>query len=409
MRRVEPLAVTGCGTINALGTDVASFWSALAEGRCGIGPLPAALGPGPGTVAASVAEIPSLPGDRLEDRRRSRTERLALAAACEALRQAGLFGGDAASAGGGRGAPRRVAVVLGTTTGGIRETEEFFAGVPPRARGRLLLLEMAGAADAVAARFALAGPRLTLHTACASSASAILTGADLVRDGRADAALVGGADSLARLTLSGFRSLRLLDPRPCRPFDRSRRGLSLGEGAGMLVLERPESAAARGAPIRALLLGGAETADAHHLTAPAPEGARAAAAIGAALASAGLAPGAVDHVNAHGTGTPANDAAEAAALAAAFGSDVLGCPVASIKGSVGHTLGAAGAIEAIAAIETMRHGAIPPTAGLEAPDPAFGLDLVRRAARRRDCAVVLSNSFGFGGANAVLCFGRAAA
>ncbi len=174
----------------------------------------------------------------------------------------------------------------------------------------------------------------------------------------------------------------------------------------MLILEREPDAVARGAEVLAVLLGGAQTTDAHHLTAPSPDGSGAARAIRAALAESRVPVEAVDHVNAHGTGTLLNDAAEAAAIRVALGERAARVPVTSIKGSIGHTLGAAGAIEAIAAVQTLRTGLVPPTAGCREADPALGLDVVRGEARRRDLRVVLSNSFGFGGANAVLCLGR---
>jgi 3-oxoacyl-[acyl-carrier-protein] synthase II len=334
--------------------------------------------------------------------RRSRTDTLALLAAEEAVGMAGCAESIDR---------RRAAVVIGSTCGGFREIEKTClerAAGRPVSSARLLVLEKANAADLVAARFGFLGPRFTVHTACASGATAILIGAELIRAGAADAALVGGSDALARLTLSGFRSLRLIDPAACRPFDKNRRGLSLGEGAGMLVLEPAGPAGRRGARPLAVLLGGAHSVDAHHLTAPAADGSGAARAIRAALHEARLAPGDVDHINAHGTGTQANDAAEAAAIAAALGGRAARCPVTSIKGSIGHTLGAAGAIEAIATIQTLRTGLIPPTAGLAEPDPAFALDLVRGAPRPGTYRAALSHSFGFGGANAVLCFGTVA-
>ncbi len=391
------VVITGCGTLNALGCDVRSSWEGLVAGRCGIRRLDARFGEETDRIAAAIEEALPRAGHAGVS---SRTDRLALAAALEAVRQAGLPEvGDR----------RRVGVVVGTTTGGVSESEEY---VEARARGRtgrrsaIMVFEKAGTADLLAARFGFEGPRLTLHTACASGSSAILLGAELIRGGLADVVLAGGADALARLVLSGFHSLRVVDSEPCRPFDRNRNGLSLGEGAGMLILERESGATARGAEVLAVLLGGAQTTDAHHLTAPLPDGAGAARAILAALARSDVAPGAVDHVNAHGTGTPLNDAAEAAALRAVLGERAERCPVTSLKGSIGHTLGAAGAIEAIAAVQTLRTGLIPPTTGCREPDTALGLDVVRGEARRHDARVVLSNSFGFGGANAVLCLGR---
>jgi 3-oxoacyl-[acyl-carrier-protein] synthase II len=398
VKRESRVVITGCGTINALGRDVQSSWDRLVAGRCGIGLLSAPLGGGPVRFAAAVSEpLPGAGASAIS----SRTARLALAAAEEAARQARLSEID------GR---ERVGVIVGTTTGGIRETEDYFVsrqrGRPGR-RSAIVVFEKAGTSDLLATRFGLGGPRFTLHTACASGASAIVIGAELIRGGYVDAVIAGGADALARMVLSGFHSLRVVAPEPCRPFDRSRCGLSLGEGAGMMVLERESRAVERGAEVLAVLLGGGQSTDAHHLTAPAPDGCGAARAIRAALARANVAAEAVDHVNAHGTGTLLNDAAEAASITAVLGKRTLRCPVTSIKGSIGHTLGAAGAIEAVVAVQTLRTGLIPPTVGLREPDPEFGLDVVQDRARREDVRVVVSNSFGFGGANAVLCLGRA--
>ncbi|HKQ60106.1 MAG TPA: beta-ketoacyl synthase N-terminal-like domain-containing protein, partial [Candidatus Polarisedimenticolaceae bacterium] len=265
------LAVTGCGTINALGRDVPSFWNRLVRGECGLRLAARGFVRAWGIPAGEVDD--PLPGDDLSP---FRTDRLALVAAEEAVRQSEILT---------RHRPERIAVVLGTTTGGIREAEEYFA--PRAARGRRGTLlrgyEKAHTAEVLARRFGLAGPRYTLHSACASGASAILLGGELLRSGRADAVLAGGSDALARITLSGFRSLRLLDAEPCRPFDRARRGLSLGEGAGMLVLERSAPA------VLAELLSAAQTTDAHHLTAPAESGDGAARAMRLALERGGLA------------------------------------------------------------------------------------------------------------------------
>jgi 3-oxoacyl-[acyl-carrier-protein] synthase II len=392
----SPVAVTGCGTINALGRDVPAFWSRLVRGDCGIAPVTGLFGD---AESVQVAAVPD-PLPRVAVREpMSRTDHLALVAALEAVRTANLPAD---------GASYRVAIVVGTTTGGIREVESDLMGarrgeLPPRRR--LRRIEKANTADILARRLRLCGPRFTVSAACASGAAAIAVAADLVRDGTVDAALAGGSDALACLTLSGFRSLRAVAPTVCRPFDRARNGLTLGEGAGFVVLERPAAAAARGAPILAELLAAAQTTDAHHLTAPSPDGAGAARAMRGALASCALPPTAIDHVNAHGTGTLSNDAAEASAVRASLGDHAAHCPVTSIKGAIGHTMGAAGAIEAIASIMTIREGIIPPTVGLREPDPDFRLDLVRDRPRDGARRVVLSNSFGFGGANVVLCLG----
>jgi len=339
----------------------------------------------------------------------TRADRMGLQAAAEALADAGLGEGAAASVAG-----ERFAVAFGGGNGGVDRAEGYFDAA--RARGEraadvrdLVSVNCSTTADAIAARHGLAGPRVTLMTACSSSANAIATGADLLALGRADAVLAGGADALCRLVFGGFNALRALDPAPCRPFDRGRAGLTLGEGAAFVVLEPLARARARGARVHALLLGAGNTMDAHHLTAPAPDGAGAARAMRAALAAAaralGVAPeelaARVGYVNAHGTGTPHNDAAEAAALHAVFGARAAELPVSSSKSQLGHCLSAAGALEAVVTVRALAGGFLPATVGLGEADPACALGHVRvpRAAR---VDVALSSSFAFGGSNTAL-------
>src|SRR6185369_10898013 len=240
---------------------------------------------------------------------------------------------------------------------------------------------------------------------CSSSATAIGYAADRVRLGHVDVALAGGAEGLTRLTYAGFGCLRATAPgdEPCRPFDADRKGLTLGEGAAVLVLEEYERARARGATIYAVVAGWGITADAHHMTAPHPEGDGAARAMQMALDDAKLSPEAIGYVNAHGTGTPHNDAAETLAVKRILGTRA---PVSSIKSMVGHTLGAAGAIEAVASVLSLARGFLPPTVHLRTPDPAFGLDYIPNAARDVAVEALLSNSFAFGGNNTVLAFSR---
>jgi 3-oxoacyl-[acyl-carrier-protein] synthase II len=251
------------------------------------------------------------------------------------------------------------------------------------------------------------GPRLTFSTACSSSALAVAAAAEAIARGRARVAVVVGTDQLCRVTYAGFDALQALDPEPCRPFDRDRRGLSLGEGAAALVLEDAAHARARGARVRAVVLGHATTTDAHHVTAPHPEGAGALRALGAALAHAGVLPEAVDYVNAHGSGTRQNDEVEVAVLRAVFGARLARLPVSSSKSQVGHCLGAAGAIEAAICVLALEQGLLPPTVNLREPEPAWAdLDLVPAAGRRRPLGVAVSSSYGFGGHNVTLVLGR---
>ena len=228
---------------------------------------------------------------------------------------------------------------------------------------------------------------------------------DAIASGLADVVLTGGSDVLARLTYGGFNSLRSVDPDPCRPFDRERNGLSIGEAAGILVFEEAERARRRGAPILAEFLGYGVTSDAYHMTAPDPSGVAGGRAIRAALASAGIDAEDVDYVNAHGTATPQNDSAETAALKVALGERAREIPVSSIKSMIGHCLCASGAIEAVATVLTIRDRTVPPTIHYENPDPACDLDYVPNEARDADVRVALSNSFAFGGNSTVVVLG----
>src|SRR5438093_685029 len=311
------------------------------------------------------------------------------------------------------GLRRRAALAVGATTGGMFETEEVYrrrrAGEERRFRlSRLLGTPLSTTAAAVSQALGFYGPQVTLSTACSSSALAVALAADSIRRGEARVALALGTDGLCRLTYAGFDALQALDLDRCRPFDRHRRGLSLGEGAAALVLEDAEHARARGARAHAALLGHGTATDAHHPTAPHPEGRGALAALRAALAAAGLPPEAIDYVNAHGTSTPHNDAMEVGVLRHVFGSRLARVPLSSTKSQVGHCLGAAGAIEAAVTVVALDEGIVPPTVGLREPDPAWAdLDLVRTPGRRVPLGAALTSSYGFGGHNVTLVLGRA--
>lgn len=400
---MSSIAITGLGQVSAAGAGVGALRSAIREGRTGLAPLrrlalvdlPAPIVGEVDVSALATSGASSLPG----------THRLALAAAREALADAGLVRGGVPGEG-------RLAIVLGTTTGGIEASESWYlarlgsrAPADVRAAG-LCLHPVSTVAAAIARDLGAPALTLTVSTACSSGANAIIAGADLLRAGLADVVLAGGADALVRLTILGFSSLRLLAPGPCRPFAADRDGLNLGEGAAMLVLERPHDAARRGARTRALLTGTAVTCDAHHLTAPDPAGRAVVAALERALAEADLAPSSVAYVNAHGTGTPLNDQAEALALSRVFGARMP--PVSSSKSFLGHTLGAAGALEALITVLALENGLLPPTLSTSAPAPGAPEDLVLGAARLADVPVALSTSFAFGGNNAVLVLRRAA-
>ena len=381
--------ITGCGAVSPLGVGVCALWDGLLAGHTAIAPIsgfPAAdLTP---RSAAEVRDVARTDPDR--------AGALALAAATEALADAALDprGLDA----------RRVAVALGTTLGGMQLFEGWMAGGEPLPAG-LGAIPYYGPAVRLARALACRGPVATAQLACASGTHAIALAAHWVRTGRADVVLAGGADLLCRFVVSGFNCLRATAD-VARPFDAARRGLVLGEGGAIVVVEDATHAARRGARVCARVLGVGAAGDATHMTAPDREGGGAARALRAALADAATPPAAVGLVSAHGTGTPYNDAMEAAAITRVFGRRTV--PVNSIKGAIGHTLGAAGAFEAIVCARVLAEGRIPPTAGLATPDPACdGLDLVKGTARARAVEVAVSSSSGFAGTNAALVLGRA--
>jgi 3-oxoacyl-[acyl-carrier-protein] synthase II len=306
-----------------------------------------------------------------------------------------------------------VGLVVGSTTGGLFETEDLLArlhGEPhtPHALEALLAYPLTGAASAIESKAGPFSRVRTVSSACSSGANALVVAAGWLLSGEVDAVVAGGADSLCKLTLTGFNALLALDPQPCRPFDRRRQGTTLGEGAGFLVLERARQARERGATGLVEFCGWASGADAHHVTNPEPSGRAVAGLIADALGRAGLRPADVDYVNAHGTGTRANDSSEAAALRHALGREATRIPVSSSKGQLGHTLGAAGAIEAAITALVVSRGVLVPTAGLEEPDPELGLVHIPRVGRPvGEVRAAVSNAFGFGGMNAVLVFRRA--
>jgi 3-oxoacyl-[acyl-carrier-protein] synthase II len=246
----------------------------------------------------------------------------------------------------------------------------------------------------------------TITTACSSSATSIGYGADLIRNGKAKVVLCGGSDALSELTFGGFNSLRATDPSPCKPFDKKRAGMSLGEGAAILVLEEPDGALKRGAKVYAEFLGYGIGGEAYHITAPEPTGTMEARIMGKALEESGIKPSKVDHINAHGTGTPLNDKVETLSIKKVFGEKAYSIPVSSIKSMVGHCLGSAGAIEAVASILSIIHHFIPPTVNHQEGDEDCDLDYVPGKSRELNVKVVLSNSFAFGGNCTTLVFGK---
>ncbi len=390
---VERVAVTGLGAVTALGADAESSFARLVEGYSGIGTV-RGFDVG-GQRSQLAAEVESAVNGE-PDEASSRTAYWALRAAREALTQAGALNLD-------------LGLVVGTTTGGMRESESFLGQGAERfdVDGCLRSLHAEGIAS-VAEQLAACWPRVTsqvtLCSACSSSANAIVLGAAWILARRCSRVLVGGADALALLTLSGFNSLGATSPTPCRPFDREPSGMNLGEAAAFLVLEQESAALARQAPVLAWLSGWSLGSEAHHLTHPEPSGDTAVRLMNEALARAGLGPSDIDYLNAHGTGTQANDAMEARAIRRVLGEHSPRVWVSSCKGQLGHTLGAAGAVEACMTVQALRRGWVPPTGGLVAPDPQQALCHVMAKGVQAELRAALSNSFGFGGQDTVLVF-----
>jgi 3-oxoacyl-[acyl-carrier-protein] synthase II len=332
-----------------------------------------------------------------------RTSQLAIAAAWLALEDAGL------------GAPRfakdRAGVSLGTTSGepqfverfnDIRKTEGV-AALPGAVYQRYPCSQISAN---LATEFDLSGPALTIPTACAAGNHAIGHAFDFVRTGRTDMMLAGGADSFSRIPYMGFARLGAIAPERCQPFDRNRKGMVPGEGSAILILESMEAAFARGAKIYAEIAGYGLSCDAHHMTASHPEGDGAIRAMTAALRESGINASEIDYVSAHGTGTPTNDRVESIAVTKLFGQRAAQVPISSIKAMIGHTMGAASAIEAAVCAMAIDTGWIPPTINLEEPDPEFDLDYVPNNARQTGPRTVLNNAYAFGGNNASLCLRR---
>ena len=402
MVKERRVVVTGLGAVTSVGSNVPDFWAGLLAGRCGIGPVSLFdASPYRTQTAAEVREIPDAFLTPAEKRRMSRADRMGLAAAAEAVEQSGL---DPS-----REDPARIGVVLGGGTSGLLDSEDFFFRYlhGQSARPSRVLNHMPDAiTDRVAQRFGVEGIKSTITTACSSSANAMGYAHDAIVAGWADVVLTGGSDVLARLTYGGFNSLRSVDPGPCRPFDRERKGLSIGEAAGILVFEERERAVRRGAPILAEFLGYGVTSDAFHMTAPDPSGSAGGRTIRAALACAGVNASDIDYVNAHGTATPQNDSAETAAIKDALGARAREIPVSSIKSMIGHCLCASGAIEGVATVLTVKDQLVPPTIHYENADPACDLDYVPNASREAEIDIAISNSFAFGGNSSVVVFSR---
>ncbi len=406
-RAIPPrIVVSGVGVVSAWGWGTEPFRSAIARGGTAIAPFRRFDHSGYATHVA--AEVPEPPGGfaRRPGRSsyRSVADRFAVAAAREAVAAASLPEDLSGLAAG---------VFFGSSTGGMLEAERFYErwhdGSVSRAPRCLLIAHLVGRpAEAVARELRVTGPVETVSSACASATMAIGLALEALRQGTVQIALAGGADSLCRTTFGGFNALRAVDPRPCRPFHRDRAGLSLGEGGAVLVLERFETARARNATPLAELAGAGASSDAHHMTAPEPGGHGASLALWQALRDARVEPEGIDLINAHGTATPLNDIAEFRALQRVFGSRLREIPLVATKGSVGHLLGCAGAIEAVATVLALHEQRLHPSAGDGELDPEIRVNLVREPGSAR-LKAALSLNLGFGGCNGALVFKRCGA
>ncbi len=405
MRRT---VITGMGVVSPVGNDVGTFWKSLTAGVCGIGPITRFdTTDYKVKVAGEVREFnPRDYMEKLDVLHSDIYTRFAVAAACQAMEDSGLR--DTV-------APERVGVYIGTGIGGIatfmEEHKKLLERGPKRVSPYFIPMMIANMASGmIAMRFGCKGPAMPAVTACASGSNAVGEAMRLIRHGYADAMIAGGAEATVNpLAAAGFSTMQALsfsqDPLAASlPFDRRRTGFVMGEGAGVLVLEEYEHAKARGAKIYAELSGYGATCDAYHMTAPHPEAEGGARAIAEAWAETGLDTDRI-YYNAHGTGTPMNDRAETIAVKKAFGeARARKLLISSTKSMTGHMLGAAGAVEAIAAVLALREGIAPPTIGLTEPDPDCDLDYVPLTARRAEFDAALSSSLGFGGHNACLAF-----
>lgn len=410
----QRVVVTGMGLVTPVGNDVPSSWRAILAGRSGIGLITQFDHSQFKThIAAEVKNFdPTLFVDKKEARRMDRFLHFAAAAAQEAIADARF---EVAAYG-----ASRVGVLIGSGIGGIHVLLEQHDLMKERGPRRVspftapgLMLNSASAHVSIIS--GARGPNLAIATACATGSHAIGEAADLIRRGRADAMICGASEAaLMPMAVAGFENMGAISgrndepQRASRPFDKDRDGFVMGEGAGVMILERLDLAQARGARIYAELIGYGLTADAYHVTAPLEDGSGAADCMASALADAGLAPQAVDYINAHGTSTPLNDASETLAVKTVFGPHAYRLAISSTKSMTGHLMGAAGAIEAIFTVLALRDQILPPTINYETPDEACDLDYVPNVARPAAVEVAMSNSFGFGGHNAVVIFRRLA-
>jgi 3-oxoacyl-[acyl-carrier-protein] synthase II len=402
---MERVVVTGLGVVSPLGRGCAPFWANLLAGRSGVVPLADPVYANLPTRIGALADYAVEDHfQRKEARRLSRTSQMALVAAAEALEQAGgLAGVD----------PEAAGVIIGSSIGGFSAGDGYSREYHLRGQTNPLIIPISmnhGPSANVSLRYGLQGPLMTVDAACASAAHSIGYAFNLIRMGRLQLAITGGADTpLSPGILAAWCALKALSERndtpatACRPFSADRDGMVLGEGAGVLVVEAETSARRRGAPILGEILGYGSTADSHHLTQPAQHGP--ARAMRQALADAGLKPEQIDYVNAHATATAWNDKTETAAIKAVFGEHAYAVPVVGNKAALGHSIGASGALELIGCLLSLRDQVVPPTINYHAPDPECDLDYVVDGCRPRRLRCIMSNSFAFGGSNGVIIVG----
>ena len=404
------VVVTGLGAMTPLGTSVDAVWKRVCQGESGIGPITRFDSTGyPACIAGEVRDFDAARYlDKHDVRRSDRFCQLAIAASHEAANDAGLNTE--------KGAGDRTGVYIGSAMGGLESIETVHTVLMekgPRRVSPMFPAMLLGnlAAGHVSMRLGATGPNNSSVTACAAGAHSIGEAFHTITRGAADVMIAGGTEAtITPLAISAFGNMRALSPESetptgaSRPFDRERDGFVMSEGAAVLVLEELQHAKRRGASIHAELVGYGSASDAHHITAPPPDGAGAAACMAAALRDAGLSADAVDYVNAHATSTPVGDAAETMAIKSVFKDRAYSLPVSATKSMTGHMLGAAGAVESIFTVLALRCGVLPPTINYEHPDPSCDLDYVPNEAREASLRVAISNAFGFGGTNASLVF-----
>jgi len=401
------IVITGLGTLNAIANNVADFAAALQAGICGIKELD----------LFDTSEFRTHQGGQIKSfiardhipqewsiKRMSRADMISFAATLAALRDAGL---DPLS----DSQKEEMGVAIGGGSGGLLEAESFYMemlkkGAAKARFSKLATIYCASSADRIASELVLSGPKTTFMTACSAGATAIGYARDLIVSGQASIMLAGGVEPMCRITYAAFNALQSVDPNVCRPFDKNRAGLSLGEASAIMVLEELDSAIERGAKIYGEILGYGVTCDSFHMTSPDEKASGAIRSMQAALLDSGLTVHDVDYINAHGTATAVNDVTETRAIKELFGKHAYSIPVSSTKSMHAHTLGAAGALEGIVSLLALLHGFIPPTINYQDSDPLCDLDYVTSGARKANLSTVLSNSFAFGGNNTTVIFGR---